>query len=79
MQVIDVTGEADIASALPVATSVAAVLLCAWDATQLETLLSLLAATRLSTPAEGTTRMRTCSTVAAFHILQTIQHLAIAA
>lgn len=55
LQVVEVMCKMDVTSAVPAATGGSAVLLCAWDATQLENMQSLLAASRLITPAEGTT------------------------
>jgi hypothetical protein len=78
LQVIDATCERDVKSAVPAATSGSAVLLCAWDATQLESMQSLLAASRGITPAEGTTLRCPvpCTVRAAFHIVQMCQQLA---
>ena len=71
LQVTDVTCEMDVTSAVPAATSGSSVLLCAWDATQLEDMQSLLAASRLITPTEGTTSSceRPLLFRAAFHIV----------
>ena len=80
LQVVDVTCEMDVTSAVPAATSGSSVLLCAWHASQLENMQSLLAASRLTTPAEGTTPScgRPLLFVAAFHIVQMWQQLAFA-